>query len=155
MSQKMLVLILLFAASGLPGLSAKTHVRRPVRMEATAFSLWKRPTSSGTAPHEGVAAADPSFLPLGSVIAVSGAGPYSGRYIVTDTGAKISGRRIDLFIASRAQAKRFGRRMVTVRVLHTGSGKQDAQEKDVTGRNAAGDANNLSARARVSQQSRK
>jgi len=128
-----LILSLCFSAT----LWGKTHVRRPIHMQATAFSNWKRPTSSGTAPHEGVAAADPSFLPLGTVIRVTGAGRYSGRYIVTDTGSKIGGRRIDLFIPSAAEAKQFGKKMVRVQVLDVGTGKQDARQKDVVGRNAA------------------
>jgi 3D (Asp-Asp-Asp) domain-containing protein len=125
-------LILVFVLSVCDGatLWAKTHGRRVLHMQATAFSTWKHPTASGTAPHAGVAAADPSVLPLGTVIRVTGAGPHSGEYIVTDTGAKIGGRRIDLFVPSTAEARKFGRKMVRVQVLHRGTGKQDAREKD-------------------------
>jgi 3D (Asp-Asp-Asp) domain-containing protein len=90
-----------------------------------------RPTSSGTIAHEGIAAADPSVLPLGSRIRVTGAGAWSGVYTVTDTGGRIQGRRIDLYIPSAAAARRFGRRPVRVQLIETGQGKQDARDKDV------------------------
>jgi len=137
MRQTALILVFLFSICDSASLSAKTHARRVLHMQATAFCKWKRPTSSGTAPHAGVAAADPSVLPLGTVIRVTGAGRHSGEYIVTDTGSKIAGKRIDLFVPSTAEARRFGRKMVRVQVLHTGAGKQDAREKDVRVRNAA------------------
>jgi 3D (Asp-Asp-Asp) domain-containing protein len=135
MRQKALFLAVVFS---LCTLWARTPRKPVLQMEATAFSNWKRPTTAGTAPHEGIAASDPSILPLGSVIRVTGAGPYSGVYIVTDTGEKIAGRHIDLFIPSRARAKEFGKKPVRVEVLDIGAGKQDAREKDVIGRNAAG-----------------
>ena len=102
-----------------------------MRMEATAFAVDSRPTSAGTVAHEGVVAADPAVLPLGSRIRVSGAGPYSGIYTVTDTGNKVNGRHIDIFMASAREAKQFGKKMVRVQLLESGSGKQDAREKDI------------------------
>ena len=126
-----LIFVFVFSVCNGVSLWAKTHLRRVLPMQATAFSERKRPTASGTAPHAGVAAADSSVLPLGTVIRVTGAGRYSGRYIVTDTGPKIGGRRIDLFVPSIAEARKFGRRRVRVQVLHIGTGKQDAREKDI------------------------
>ena len=83
---------------------------------ATAYSSgWK--TASGTPPQRGIVAADPAVLPLGSRIRVRGAGSYSGDYVVRDTGGKIQGRKIDIYIPKHAQAKRFGRRHVKVEVL--------------------------------------
>lgn len=123
--------VLLFTICGL--LPAKARRARVMRMEATAFSQYKRPTASLTAPHEGIVAADPSVLPLGTVIQISGAGTYDGLYLVTDTGRKIDGRHIDIFIPSAAEAKQFGKKIVTVKVLDRGEGKQDAREKDATG----------------------
>jgi rare lipoprotein A len=58
-----------------------------MRFEATADSV-EGITAKGTLTHDGIVAADPAVLPLGSVIRVSGAGPYSGTYVVTDTGFK-------------------------------------------------------------------
>jgi 3D (Asp-Asp-Asp) domain-containing protein len=48
---------------------------------------------------------------------VEGAGPYSGEYVVDDTGPKIKGREIDIFIDDPGEAKRFGRKAVRIRVL--------------------------------------
>lgn len=104
-----------------------------MRMKATAFSQEAQPTASGTAVHEGIVAADPAVLPLGSRIRISGAGPYDGTYLVTDTGAKIVGRHIDVYLASNLEAKRFGKKMVTVTVLEKGEGARDAREKDPVG----------------------
>jgi 3D (Asp-Asp-Asp) domain-containing protein len=87
--------------------------------EATAFSR-DGVTKAGTEAHWGTAAADPRFLPLGTRIRVSGAGPYSGTYVVADTGSKVDGRRIDLFIPSAHAAKDFGRKRVRVQVLRWG-----------------------------------
>ncbi|HSI88531.1 MAG TPA: 3D domain-containing protein, partial [Pyrinomonadaceae bacterium] len=58
-------------------------------------------------------AADPRVLKLGSSVNL-GAGNYSGNYLVADTGGKIKGNRVDIWMASCAEARRFGRRTVTV-----------------------------------------
>jgi 3D (Asp-Asp-Asp) domain-containing protein len=74
-------------------------------------------------------AADPALFPLGSLISVTGAGPYSGTYVVTDTGSKIVGRRIDIYIPNEASAKQFGKKRVHVRVLHWGTLTANAASK--------------------------
>jgi len=88
-----------------------------IRMVATAFTM-RGLTKTGTPVHRGIAAADPAVLPIGSRIRVQRAGAYSGIYIVTDTGPAVRGRTLDLFIPSAAAAKKFGRRFVTVQLLH-------------------------------------
>jgi 3D (Asp-Asp-Asp) domain-containing protein len=65
----------------------------------------------------GFVAADPAVLPLGSVIRVGQSGRYDGVYTVMDTGPKVRGRHVDLFIESCAAAKVFGRRTVRVSIL--------------------------------------
>jgi 3D (Asp-Asp-Asp) domain-containing protein len=84
--------------------------------EATAYSI-KGKTASGTTTRPGVVAADPAVLPLGSRIRVHDAGPYSGEYLVADTGRAIKGREIDIYIEKQSEAVRFGRRQVRVEVL--------------------------------------
>ena len=86
---------------------------------ATAYSGGTQ-TASGTRPHQGIVAADPAVLPLDSHIRVDGAGAYSGEYVVRDTGGKIRGRKIDIYLPKHVQAKRFGRRRVTVHILRYG-----------------------------------
>jgi rare lipoprotein A len=99
-------------------------VRRPTRsvFEATAFSHCAT-TRAGTVPHFGVVAADTRILPLGTRIRVTRAGSYSGTYIVRDTGSKVVGRHIDIYIPSAVAARRFGKKSVAVRVLRWGNGR--------------------------------
>jgi rare lipoprotein A len=85
----------------------------------------------GTITHDGIVAADPAVIPLGSVIRVASAGPWSGRYVVTDTGSKVQGRHIDVYIANTAEAKQFGRKAVTVQILVRGNNVKN-DHKEVT-----------------------
>jgi|WetSurMetagenome_2_1015567.scaffolds.fasta_scaffold44597_3 osmotically-inducible protein OsmY len=78
-------------------------------------------TKSGVPARQGVAAADPDVLPVGSVIRVSlGQSGHQGIYTVMDTGGKIVGRRIDLYIGNCDEARLFGLRRAVVRVLRLG-----------------------------------
>ncbi|MFM8392566.1 MAG: 3D domain-containing protein [Acidobacteriota bacterium] len=86
--------------------------------EATAYSL-KGITRSGVFVRRGVIAADPSVLPLGSVVQVT-AGNYTGVYTVHDTGTRIKGHIIDVWVPSRREALQFGRQKVRVEVLKMG-----------------------------------
>ena len=79
---------------------------------ATAYCLKGR-TAMGHGVRRGVIAADPRILRLGSRINL-GAGSYSGEYLVSDTGGAVKGRRIDIWMPSCAEARRFGRRTVTI-----------------------------------------
>jgi 3D (Asp-Asp-Asp) domain-containing protein len=74
----------------------------------------------GTKSRPGVVAADPTVLPLGSRIRIAGAGKYSGEYSVEDTGGKVAGRMLDLYVKTKREARRFGRRKVRVTVLRLG-----------------------------------
>ena len=82
---------------------------------ATAYSLRGR-TASGRYVSQGIIAADPRILPLGSRVRLE-AGPWSGEYLVADTGGKIRGRKIDIWTPSSREAMRFGRRKVKLTVL--------------------------------------
>lgn len=88
-----------------------------MKFRATAYSV-DGETKSGKQTVEGrTAAADPRILPIGTRIEVRGAGAYSGEYTIHDTGPKIKGREVDIFIDDPAEAKRFGKKVVRVRVL--------------------------------------
>ncbi len=94
--------------------SARTRWRT---FTATAYTV-DGITASGKETREGrTVAADPDVLPLGTKIQVRGAGRYSGIYVVHDSGPKVQGRTIDIFIDNDREAKRFGRKRVKVRVL--------------------------------------
>jgi 3D (Asp-Asp-Asp) domain-containing protein len=131
--RQFLLFLFVCSPSALP--DAQTARTRPsgMVMKATAYSQEQNPTAAGTAPHEGIVAADPDVLPLGTRIRISGAGPYNGVYVVTDTGAKVQGRHIDVYLASDREAKEFGVKRVRVHVLEVGEGRRDAREKDSIG----------------------
>jgi 3D (Asp-Asp-Asp) domain-containing protein len=92
----------------------------PAQFTATAYTL-AGVTASGDFTREGFCAADPAILPFGTRIRVRGAGSRSGEYVVKDSGRKVVGRKIDLYIADDTAAKRFGKRRVSVEVLRYGS----------------------------------
>jgi 3D (Asp-Asp-Asp) domain-containing protein len=98
---------------------------------ATAYSV-EGTGASGKWSHPGTVAADRKVLPLNSRIRVYGAGRYSGEYTVEDTGGKVDGHHIDVYMPSLAEAKKFGRQRVKVVVLQYGDDEAsppDPQQK--------------------------
>ena len=78
-------------------------------------------TASGVGVRSGIAAADTALLPVGSVLNVAtGDSRYNGVYTVMDTGPKVQGRLLDLYMWSCHEALKFGRRQVQVTVLRLG-----------------------------------
>ena len=88
------------------------------RFEATAYCVYGV-TYSGVRVERGIVAADPSVLPIGSVIEVV-ADHYSGIYTVMDTGGLIKGRIIDIYMPDYEEAIQFGRQQVRLRILRKG-----------------------------------
>ena len=83
--------------------------------------------ASGKWSHPGTVAADRKVLPLNSRIRI-----YSGDYTVEDTGGKVDGHHIDVYMPSQAEAKRFGHQRVKVVVLKYGDDEAsppDPQQK--------------------------
>lgn len=96
---------------------ALPDVTEEVSFVATAYCHNGR-TASGAEARVGFVAADPGVLPIGTRIRVMGLKRgRDGLYRVMDTGLRVQGRRIDLFIASCAEARRFGRQPVRVAVI--------------------------------------
>jgi len=91
-----------------------------VSFKATAYCLRGR-TASGKMVRKGIIAADPRILPLGTNVTIL-QGPYAGDYLVADTGGKIKGNRIDIWMASCSEAIRFGNRPVMLRVPERADG---------------------------------
>lgn len=90
---------------------------RVVSFTATAYCTG-HVTAAGTAPTRQTVAADPAVLPLGTRINISGlGGRYNGTYVVMDTGSRIRGRRIDLYMHDCREAVRFGHRSARVTVV--------------------------------------
>src|SRR5688572_11438404 len=78
-------------------------------------------TAPGVGVRSGIAAADPSILPVGSVLTLAvGDNRYNGVYTVMDTGPKVQGRLLDLYMWSCHEALKFGRKEVQVTVLRLG-----------------------------------
>ncbi len=78
-------------------------------------------TASGVEVRSGIAAADPDLLPVGSVVQVDAPGTrYDGVYTVMDTGPRVQGRHLDLYMWSCNEALRFGRTAIRIAVLRLG-----------------------------------
>jgi 3D (Asp-Asp-Asp) domain-containing protein len=91
-----------------------------LRFQATAYCKGTT-TASGVGVRTGIAAADPQLLPVGSVLNIAvGDDRYNGVYTVMDTGPKVQGRILDLYIWSCHEALRFGRRDVEITILRLG-----------------------------------
>lgn len=100
-----------------------------VDFHATAYCLKGR-TASGINTRPGVIAADPSVLPLGTVVHLR-AGRYTGTYTVMDTGGRIKGRRVDVYVPTYREALEFGRRQVKIKVIGRNSAKRDRASKSL------------------------
>lgn len=98
-----------------------------VDFNATAYCLKGR-TASGADARPGMIAADPRVLPLGTVVHLR-SGSYTGTYKVMDTGGRIRGRRVDVYVATHREAVQFGRRQVKIKVLGHNSAKSDRASK--------------------------
>jgi 3D (Asp-Asp-Asp) domain-containing protein len=88
--------------------------------QATAYCKGQQ-TAAGVNVRRGIAAADPQLLPVGSVVTLATGDPeYNGVYTIMDTGPKVQGRHLDLYIWSCNEALAFGRRRIEVTVLRLG-----------------------------------
>ena len=91
----------------------------PEKFEVTAYSQRAEEntadgiTFTGLPVDIGIAATDPSVIPLGSVIWVEGYG-YA---FVADIGGAIKGKRVDVFFHCTREALEFGRQMRKVKVI--------------------------------------
>ena len=85
---------------------------RVISVSATGYALQGN-TASGLPVGWGIAAVDPSVIPLGTHMTI----PGYGEAVAADRGGSIVGATIDLWFPSVAQANAWGRRTVTI-VLH-------------------------------------
>lgn len=82
-----------------------------LKVDAVAYSLPGK-TALGVRVRKGVVAVDPRLIPLGTRLHIPGYGPG----LAADIGTAIKGRIIDLWFPSTAQARKWGRRTVTITV---------------------------------------
>jgi 3D (Asp-Asp-Asp) domain-containing protein len=98
-------------------------------MLATAYCD-RGPTRSGVRAQHGVVAADLRRLPLGTRVRVLAPGqPYAGVYTVLDSGSKITGHDLDIFMPSCRTARRFGKRPVHVEIIETRRNREDRGDR--------------------------
>jgi 3D (Asp-Asp-Asp) domain-containing protein len=98
----------------------------PQAYTAFSYSLCCR-GSSGMGVRRGTIAADPRILPYGTRVRMTGAGSYDGEYLVTDAGTAIKGNKIDVWVPTIHEARRFGRKNVKLTVLSYGGRKAKAK----------------------------
>jgi len=111
--------LLPWGASGIINPSAPVAGSR-LDFSATAYCKGKT-TASGLEVRTGIAAADDSILPVGSVVNVATDNPrYNGVYTIMDTGPRVQGRLLDLYMWSCHEALAFGRKRIQVTVLRLG-----------------------------------
>ena len=82
----------------------------PAAIKGMCYSGDPTVTATGTEARVGVIAVDPDVIPLGSQVWVEGFGWLSAE----DRGGAIRGQRIDILMASRQEALRWGRREVRI-----------------------------------------
>lgn len=101
--------------------SNNSSTGKTFHVTATAYTAYCTGCSGTTAigidlrknPSLKVIAVDPRIIPLGTKVWVEG----YGNAIAGDTGGAIKGHKIDLFMADRSDALRFGRKTIQVKIL--------------------------------------
>lgn len=86
---------------------------KAIEARASAYTHSGSRTSTGTYPKVGTVAVDPSVIPLGSKLYIEGYG--FGR--AEDIGSAIKGNRVDVFLESEQECRRWGRKSVKIYVL--------------------------------------
>ncbi|MEO7995918.1 MAG: 3D domain-containing protein [Gemmatimonadaceae bacterium] len=87
-----------------------------VPVSITAYCLSGR-TRTGTTVRDGIVAADPRVFPLNSEIDIIIGRDTLGRFRVEDTGLLIKGRKIDLWLADCGEARSFGRKRGSAKLV--------------------------------------
>lgn len=107
---------------GTPPASASGSLSPGERHAFTATAYCKgHTTRAGVAPRRGVIASDPSILPLGSIVEIDADDDrIDGMYSVLDTGPKVRGRRVDLYMWSCHEALAFGKQEIELTVIRAG-----------------------------------
>ena len=91
-----------------------------MEMSSTGYCI-KGLMRTGVRTRDGMAAADPRVLPLGSVVRVSFPdGRPIGVFVVMDTGGAVRGNKIDIYMDSCREASDWGRKTVVAEVLSIG-----------------------------------
>ncbi|HVE78970.1 MAG TPA: 3D domain-containing protein [Gemmatimonadaceae bacterium] len=84
----------------------------PLRVLMTAYCL-RGTTRRGRYVRDGIVAADPRVFPLSRYLELYVGDRYLGRFLVDDTGKKIKGTHLDIWMASCDEARQWGARWGT------------------------------------------
>ncbi len=87
---------------------------KPLKVLSTAYTHTGYRTAVGAKTRRGIVAVDPKLIPLGSRMFIEGYG-YA---IAADTGGLIKGKKIDVFLETRMEALKWGKRYVNVYILN-------------------------------------
>jgi 3D (Asp-Asp-Asp) domain-containing protein len=85
----------------------------PVPVELTAYCLTRTQTRRGRYVRAGIIATDPRLFPLARYLELYVGRRYLGRFLIDDTGKKIKGNKIDVWMPTCREARIFGRRKGT------------------------------------------
>ena len=85
----------------------------PVPVEITAYCLTRTQTRRGRYVRAGIVATDPKLFPLARYLELYVDRRYLGRFLIDDTGLKIKGNKIDVWMPTCREARIFGRRKGT------------------------------------------
>ena len=91
----------------------RLDLNRALVAMSTAYTYTGRNTATGKRPAVGMVAVDPRVIPLGSRLYIEG----YGFAVAADRGSSIKGEKIDVFLESEAQCRKWGRRPVKVYIL--------------------------------------
>lgn len=110
---KQFVIILLIFTLSMPApVQAKQKTEYLGKFTCYAYASGGK-TASGTTTKVGrTIAVDPKVIPLGSKVVINGK-----TYTAEDTGGAIKGKKIDIFVASEHEARKFGVRKLKVYIV--------------------------------------
>lgn len=89
---------------------------RPLKVHSSAYAPGHgcgTRTASGRRAGRGVIAVDPKVIPMGTRVYI----PRYGYAVAADIGSAIKGKRIDICFDTEAEARAWGRRSVTIKIL--------------------------------------
>lgn len=136
---------------GHPSRAPGTGHRRPavtrarpgekIPVEVTYYCL-QGVTRTDTPVREGIVAADPRVFPLRRHVELTVGGRSLGRFLIADTGSRIKGRTLDVWVPSCAEARRRGRHHATAVLLTRAESraerakqrKREAEERRLAGK---------------------
>lgn len=95
-----------FIHKGSPTPESRFNRPADYRLEATAYTHTGYRTASGVWPRVGIIATDPKVIPLGTRLYIDGYGFCTA----LDTGGAIRGNRVDIFLNTEKECRKYGRR---------------------------------------------